>query len=546
MSLFIEKLKIHNFKSFGRFEVVFDKGMNIIVGDNEVGKSTILEAANLALTGMIGGRYLRNELTTYLFNKSSEEAYLSGLREGKGVLPPEIWIEAYLGGAPELLAELNGDDNSDRNRNASGVTYRIFFDEQHNAEYQLLLARKEISSIPIEYYRTSWRSFARSGEITSRSIPLKSAVIDASQHRYQNGSDIFISRIIREGLDDKERVSISQAHRLMRDGFQKNESIQALNERIQRSAKISNKTVQISVDLASQNAWEQSLMTYIDSIPFHHIGKGEQCVIKTKLALSHKRAAEATVLLVEEPENHLAHARLNQLIGDIEREHGAKQVIVTTHSSFVANKLGLDKLLLLRNQKIARIPDLKGADFFKKLSGYDTLRLVLAKKCILVEGDSDELVVQRAYMDAHEGRLPIEDGIDVISVGTSFLRFLEIARALSIPVSVVTDSDGDVEALKKKYKDFEGIDHIKVCYDAVVDVGVLKIGKADYNYNTLEPKLLKENGRATLDKVFDKEHQSDDDLLRYMHNNKTECALAIFASAHKVTMPAYIREAIKV
>ena len=35
-------------------------------------------------------------------------------------------------------------------------------------------------------------------------------------------------------------------------------------------------------------------------------------------------------------------------------------------------------------------------EFFKKVAGYDTLRLILCKKSILVEGDSDELVVQRA------------------------------------------------------------------------------------------------------------------------------------------------------
>lgn len=42
--------------------------------------------------------------------------------------------------------------------------------------------------------------------------------------------------------------------------------------------------------------------------------------------------------------------------------------------------------------------------------------MILCKKSILVEGDSDELVVQRAYMDTHEGRF-LQDGIDVMTVG---------------------------------------------------------------------------------------------------------------------------------
>ena len=37
-------------------------------------------------------------------------------------------------------------------------------------------------------------------------------------------------------------------------------------------------------------------------------------------------------------------------------------------------------------------------NFFKKVAGYDTLRMILCKKAILCEGDSDELVIQKAYM----------------------------------------------------------------------------------------------------------------------------------------------------
>ena len=74
----------------------------------------------------------------------------------------------------------------------------------------------------------------------------------------------------------------------------------------------------------------------------------------------------------------------------------------------------------------------------------------------MVEGPSDELVVQRAYRDVNSGRLPIEDGIDVISVGTSVLRFLELANKLEKNVAVITDNDGNIEALTKKYKDYLG------------------------------------------------------------------------------------------
>ena len=57
----IKKVNIENYKCFKSFTLDFNDGVNIIVGDNEAGKSTILEAINLALSGLLNGRYLRNE-----------------------------------------------------------------------------------------------------------------------------------------------------------------------------------------------------------------------------------------------------------------------------------------------------------------------------------------------------------------------------------------------------------------------------------------------------------------------------------------------------
>lgn len=184
------------------------------------------------------------------------------------------------------------------------------------------------------------------------------------------------------------------------------------------------------------------------------------------------------------------------------------------------------------------------------MSSYDTLRLLLCKKAILVEGDSDEMIVQKAYMKLNGNRLPIEDQIDVISVGTSFLRFLEIAEKLNVPTVVVTDNDGDVEALDIKYSDYIGPnkkENIKICYDKVVDSGDLYIGNKEYNYNTLEPKIIKANNEnlELFNALFDTKYTEIDELRKYMKNHKTECALAIFESNKDINFPDYILEAIK-
>ncbi|HEX8014877.1 MAG TPA: AAA family ATPase, partial [Flavobacterium sp.] len=67
---YIEKINITNYKCFkNNFELKLSNGINIIVGDNEAGKSTILEAVHLALSGLLNGRYLKYELSQYIFNK---------------------------------------------------------------------------------------------------------------------------------------------------------------------------------------------------------------------------------------------------------------------------------------------------------------------------------------------------------------------------------------------------------------------------------------------------------------------------------------------
>ena len=541
----ITKIHIENFKTFkGSFKLTLNKGVNILVGDNEAGKSTIIEAIHLALTGLHNGKYLKNELSQYVFNNEVVAEYIQGLEQNNTANPlPKILIEVFIEG--EETAEFEGDGNSEKAK-VSGFSFKVEFDENYQKEYEDLVKLGGIKTLPIEYYNVSWISFARNESITPRTIPIKSALIDSSSNKLQNGSDIYICRIVKEFLESNEIVEISQAHRRMKESFMAEEAIKKINEKIKIASKISDKKVELSVELSSKNAWESSLMTYLEDVPFHYIGKGEQCLVKTKLALGHKKAKEANIILLEEPENHLSYSKLNQLIRDIKNDSGEKQILISTHSSFVANKLGLEHLILLNDKKTVRLNELSEGTykFFEKLSGYDTLRLILCKKAILVEGDSDELVIQKAFMLNNEGKLPIEKGIDVISVGTSFLRFLEISEKIGAKVAVVTDNDGNVEAVKNKYKNYLGDNskqNIKICFDSDVDTGNIQ----DFNYNTLEPKFLKANSREVLNKIFETAYQSDDDLQKHMKANKTECALKIFETQETLNFPQYILDAIK-
>jgi putative ATP-dependent endonuclease of OLD family len=545
--MFIKEILIENFKCFeGRFHLKLNKKLNILVGDNESGKSTILEAIHLALSGWIYGKHLKNELTQSLFNKEAVNKYLKSLREGSSLNPPRILIELYFEIEDDpLKAFFEGNSNSFKQK-ACGIQFKISFNDKYQSDYDILLDNSDdISSLPIEYYDFYWSSFARDDRLTPKTIPFKSALIDSANSRYQSGSDVYISRIIRDFLSDEHKVKISQAHRKLKDSFADNDAIKQVNKEIEQQ-EISDKKVELTVDMSTKTAWESSITTYLDDIPFSYIGRGEQCLVKTKLALSHKKSLEANILLLEEPENHLSHAKLNKLIKHIKDSHEVKQIIVSTHSSFVANKLGLESLILINIDKITskrtetRITDLDKAtqNYFEKLSGYDTLRLILCRKAILVEGPSDELIIQKAYINHKDKKLPIEDEVDVISVGTSFLRFLEIAEKINKPVVVVTDNDGDYKnKVETKYQLYESCPTIRICADS------------NDLLNTLEPQLVEAN-KEHLDvlreilEISNEKYPDEMSISDYMQNNKTDCALKIFDADKALQYPKYILDAI--
>lgn len=543
----IKKIIINNFKCFyGAFPIELNRNLNIIVGKNEVGKSTILEAINLALSGWIYGKYLPTELSQSLFNNRAVSEYLESINTSNILEPPAILIELFFEIEDEQLQALFEGNGNSLKEKASGIQFKIFFNEKHKDHYEFLLQTKEpINSLPIEYYDFTWSTFARDNTITPKGIPFKAALIDSSNSRLQNGSDIYVARIIRDFLSEKCKIDISQAHRKLKDVFMDCLPIKEVNKELAQK-QLSEKKIELSIDMCTKSAWESSITTCLDNIPFSNVGKGEQCLLKTKLALSHKKALEANIILLEEPENHLSHCKLNELLNFIKSTNKDKQVIVSTHSSFVANKLGLDCLILLNSEEATQKRfeiRMSGLDantkrFFEKLAGYDTLRLILCESAILVEGPSDELIVQKAFMKHHNGKLPIETGIDVISVGTSFLRFLEIADKINKKVCVITDNDGDYQKkVTAKYKVYENSINIRVCADSNVSL------------RTLEPQIVYANksnlkNLMTILGIKQEEYTDAQAVIDYMIDNKTESALKLFETEKEFTFPNYILDAI--
>lgn len=529
----ISKIVLKNFRIFGDAVIDFDKGLNILVGDNESGKSTLLEAINLGLTKRWNGKFFEQELSHHFITASVADTYIADVRAGRNPQPPELLVEIYLV-SDTTVARLKGENNSLR-EDAPGYRLHAALDPDFGDEYKAFLAEPDkVTTVPTEYYRIDWTDF--SGQpVNVRALRVKASLIDASRIRLQSGADYHLQKIIGETLDFKDRAELARSYRLHQESFGSDGSIASINESLTKNSDgITDKRFTLEIDTSGTNGWESALSPHLDRLPFHFSGLGEQNRLKILIALARK-VEQSHVILIEEPENHLSFPNLNILVDRIAMQSGDRQVIIATHSSFVVNKLGLSQLKLLGNGRVSKLTDLPAGtqNYFMKLAGYDTLRLVVARKAVLVEGPSDELIFQRAYLDK-KGKRPIDVGIDVISVrGLSAKRFLDLAIPLRRRVIVLADNDGDyAKKVDSRYADYSAHNFITIARSE------------DDTRQTLEPQLVGANGLNETNKILGRNDATEADLITYMKKSKTEVALCFHDTAEQVTWPKYIQEAI--
>ncbi len=532
----VKRLKVSGFKTLRSFEMELNEHMNIVVGDNESGKSTVIEALNVALFCQVAGRSVLYDFDPYYFNTGMVNDYYRDLRNGKNPETPRILIEAYLDDADTgELAKLKGSNNT-RGENCPGLYVSVELHEDLADEFRSYVSdTRNAELMPIEYFEIAWRSFA-DNLVSIRSLPFHVTVIDTTLHRAYFTPNKYVARIINDCLEQEQRISLATAYRQLKHRFMQEPGIKDINDYLtEKKGDITPKALTVSLDMSARSTWDSSITAHLDNIPFDGVGKGEQCRVQMKLAI--EAAYGSNLLLIEEPENHLSHSNMARLIQEVGSKSGTRQMLITTHSSFVLNKLGIDSVKLLSSHGIMTLEDLspETSDYFRKPPGYDTLRLLLASRTILVEGPSDELIVQKAYLMRY-GKLPLEDAVDVIAVrALAFKRFLEIGAKLGLDIRVVTDNDGDICALHKKYEGYLSGQYptIEVCYDT------------DPECPTLEPQLLKANSLKALNRALGKDFPNREELLSYMLKNKTASALKLFSSAEPIDFPDYICHAIE-
>ncbi|MFD7844800.1 ATP-dependent endonuclease [Nocardia sp. NPDC059764] len=529
----IERIVIRGYRLFQDFEMEPSAGLNIVVGGNEAGKSTLLEAIGLALTGRVDGRWAEEQLNPYWFNQQLVAEYFAALADGNSPKAPEILIELFLSLSTPDVHILRGVYNS-RAEDAPGVRIHIKPSADYALEFADYLAAPDRPGIiPTEYYEVEWQDFA-GATLHRRPKGLGVSFIDSRTIRSTWGVDYHTREMLGGFVEAKERAAIAVAHRSARHTISET-ALAEVNRRIAaEGTKLHDQDLALQMDQSAGASWEASVVPHVGEIPFALAGQGPQAAIKVALAMN--RSANTTAyVLIEEPENHLSHTSLTKLIARIEALAGKRQVFITTHSSYVLNRLGLDKLLLLHAGRPTIFSDISAdtARYFKRLSGFDTLRIVLADRLVLVEGPSDEMLFERAFRDKHD-RTPIEAGIDVLSMaGVSLARALELSAALDRRVAGIRDNDG------KPPSHWEG----KVATNLRAGKRQLFIGEPAHG-KTLEPQLIHTNGDATLRELLPITDEGKE-TVDWMTDHKTESALLLAESSTSITFPDYIMNAIE-
>jgi len=514
----IKRLVLRNFKRFKALELEFDPELNILVGGNEAGKSSVLQALDVVLSAS------RSKVEALgietLFNAECIAEFLGGERKIEDL--PELSVEVYLDGI-EGQHDLDGRNNS-KGADLLGIKMVCKPIDEYTKEIQAILAEKH-DSFPFEYYDVRFLTFT-DDPIFPNKKQVKHLLIDSSQINNDYATREYTRSMYAANATVAERHFHSIEYRKAKSTF-KDAVFKKMNDALE--------TYKFDVRTTPRASVETDIIITEDDIPIERKGKGRQCFIKTEFALRNRKQA-LDVLLLEEPENHLSHVHMHKLIERI-RASAKKQLFIATHSSFIATRLNLKKVLILSEENPPQPASLKDltqgtADFFMKAPDNNLLELALCKKAILVEGDAEFILMEALYKYSAQGASTDADGVHVISVdGTSFKRYFELAKLLGIKVAAIRDNDRDYQAnCVDNYADSASAS-IKVFADANNARHTFEVCIYEDNMEICDGQFLANRKTLTVQD--------------YMLKNKTDAAFHLLDKrGAELVAPGYIQEAV--
>lgn len=520
---YIKSLHIEGFKKFTLFDVTFNEHMNILVGENEAGKSTILDALKVVLGQQY--RVADKSVLQDLFNAQNIAAFYSNpsiKTLPKICIEVELILDSQQKNASYFYGEVYGQKRQQDEK--YGIRFECKFDEELGADIsQSIMSGK----IPYEYYSLTWTTFANRPYQTIKK-PLNFLLIDTAHGSVTSSFNYYNKTLFASMYDEKTRLMARNEFRTKLKDIFNDIDLPPISE-----------DEEFGID-TKKVVLENILSVYENSIPLENRGSGMENLIKTRIALSRK--GDLDVILIEEPENHLSFSTLQKMLQEISEQQRNSQIILSTHNSMIASRLNLNNVLWITSGGAMSLINVKKdtAEFFVRADDNSFLQLLLSKKVFLVEGATEFLLLPMFYERITKHTIE-QDGIAIISCnGISYRRYLEIAKATDKKVAVITDNDGDQLKIDNvaAFNSSNNLQHIFT--GATIKDWTWEVCIYNLNKEALVAIVPVKEG------VEYKFHgKSYGPVLGKMLNNKVDTAYLMLNSKDKFQIPEYVKDAIE-
>ena len=445
--MIVSKIKLYNFRKFKSIEgapglnVTFHKGLNALIGENDSGKTAVIDALKLVLLTQ-SNEYIR---------PTEDDFY-----QGDGTVVNEFKIECTLSDftpneAKNFIEYLNFEKDGERVRYYLQLHYRAWREAEGHRIFQELRVGDVDDGVPIE---GKARDLLRAVYLK----PLRDAEREMNSGRGSRISQILLNHPAIKNSDDHRLLQIFREANTSIEQYFTDEDGKIILKTIRDNLESFNDQGQASD--AKLKTSEIQLKAILESLslnaPEINPGLGEMNLLfiaAELLLLKDDTEGGIKLALIEELEAHLHPQAQLRLISYLQNEYNENevQIIISTHSPILASKINLKNLILMKNGCGYDLAEgktgLQKGDylFLQRFLDATKANLFFAKGIIMVEGDAENILIP---VIADILGYPLEKyGISIVNVGsTAFLRYSHImARAdgttIGIPVSVVTDCD---------------------------------------------------------------------------------------------------------